>query len=336
MATQKEWLDYLKVNNPDLTPQERRATADAYVKAGTPLPAKNKTVSTNTSTGGFGITGLSGFSTGSGLGDIDVASQTYDVSGMNLPVKFADPTKVTGTQLYDALNKVATSNPSAWLPIKYALAQSNYYSGNVDFSNPNFQSEDKTALTHFLSNLTISNSNLAQGEKPTPVISFLSQQQKLSQMYGGAGARQTIQKVTVPNELDLKKIADNAFRSALGKPATDAQQKAFAKSFQDSVMAVARASAAQTAAPTMPKVPTTAQIQGAAPATPQAGMESIQKAAATPAKAGGVILKQIQEQPNAQVMAEQAAIQAAPASAASQNVSNALDAMFKSLARNSQ
>lgn len=326
-SSKQEWINYYKEQNPTWTDKQIQDAANNSVKAKQDVPFKLNLPNVNTGSN-------------ASIGSADLASATFDVSGMNLPVKFADPTKVNGQQLYDALVKTATSNPSAWLPIKYALAQSHYYSGNVDFTNPNFQSEDKTAVTDFLTNLTKANSTLNAGEKPQPVVSFLSQQQQLSQMFGGAAARQSVQKVTVPNELDLKKIANNAFRSALGKPATDAQQKAFAKSFQDSVMAVARAQAAQTAAAATPKIPTGTQLQAAvtatAPATPQEAMANITKAAATPAKAGGVVLQQVQDQPNAQVMAEQAAVKAAPASAASQNVSNALDAMFKSLARNSQ
>ena len=325
MSTKQEWVDYLKSNNTT-------GMTDAQINAQAKANANKKLTVPMTISFGNLPSGSSG-----SVGNADVANSTYDVSGMNLPIKFKDPTKVNGQQLYDSLVKLATTNPSAWIPIKYALAQSHYYSSNVDFSNPNFQSEDKTAVTDFLTNLTKTNSNLSPGEKPTPVISFLSQQQKLANMFGGASSRQVVQKVTVPNELDLKKIADNAFRSALGKPATEAQQKAFAKSFQNSVMAVARAQAVQTATASAPQIPTAAQSQQAlataTPATPEQGMANIQKAATVQPKTS-VVLQQTQQAPDAQVAAEQAAIQAAPASAASQNVSNALDAMFKSLARN--
>ena len=307
--------------------------SDAEIKNQAKLYAKqNKAIPSNT---GFNFDFSTLPTSGStSVGNADIAGSTYDVSGMNLPIKFADPTKVNGQQLYDSFVKLASTNPSAWLPIKYALAQSHYYGANVDFTNPNFQSEDKTAVTDFLTNLTKVNSNLNAGEKPTPVISFLSQQQQLANMFGGAASRQVVQKVTVPNELDLQKIADNAFRSAIGKPATAAQQKAFAKSFQQSVLAVARAQAVQTAAATGPQIPT-AGITGtpATPVTPEQAMAQVNKAATVKPKTN-VVLQQIQQAPDANVAAEQAAIQAAPSSAASQNVSNALDAMFKSLARN--
>jgi len=272
--------------------------------------------------------------TGTSISSVDLAGSEFNVMGLGLPLPAGvDQTKVNGSQLYNALVKAAVDDPGTWLPIKYALAQSNFYSGTPSFT-PGFQNEDKTAITSFLTTLTHKNSDLAPGQVKTPVATFLAQTQNLAKLYGGEAARTQVQKVTVPNELDLQKIADTAFRNALGKPATLAQQKAFARSFQQDVMAVARASAAQVSRPT--PTPSTAAVMGAMTpaATPEAAMKSIQQNAAAGQKQPTTVLRQIQEAPNAALAAEEMAIAAAPADAASQRVDNALNAMFTSLQRN--
>ena len=213
------------------------------------------------------------------------------------------------------------------------MAQSNFYSGTPSFV-PGWQSEDKTAVENFLGTLVHKNSDLSAGEAKTPVANFLAQTQNLAKLYGGAAARTQVQKVTVPNALDLGKIAETAWRSSLGKPPTLKEKNAFVKSYTQQVMAVARASAASTAVSTA--MPSASAVQGAmAPAaSPEAAMASIQQSAASASKAPSVVLKQVQQAPDASVAATQAAIAANPADAASQNVDNALNAMFTSLQRN--
>lgn len=272
--------------------------------------------------------------TGTSISSADLAGSEFNVMGLGL--KFpagVDATKVNGSQLYNALVKASTDSPSTWLPIKYALAQSNFYSGTPSFV-PGWQNEDKTAVESFLNTLVHRNSDLGPGETKTPVATFLAQTQNLAKLYGGAAARTQVQKVTVPNALDLQKIADTAFRSALGKPPTLKEKNAFVKSYTEQVMAVARASAASTAVST--PTPSAAAVQGAmAPAaSPEAAMASIKQNAAAAPKAPSVVLKQVQQAPDATVAATQAAIASNPADAASQSVDNALNAMFTSLQRN--
>jgi hypothetical protein len=69
-------------------------------------------------------------------------------------------------------------------------------------------------------------------------------------------------------------------------------------------------------------------------ASPEAAMASIQRSATSASKQPSIALQQVQQAPDASLAAEKMAIASAPADAASQNVSNALDAMFTSLQRN--
>jgi hypothetical protein len=282
------------------------------------------------------LSGLAGFgNTGTSISTVDLSTAEFNVAGLGLPLpKGIDPTKVNGTQLYNALVKSSIDNPSTWLPIKYALAQSNFYSGTPSFTPGWNESEDGSAVKSFLSTLVHKNSDLAPTEAKTPVATFLAQTQNLAKLYGGAAARTQVQKVTVPNALDLQKIADTAFRSALGAPPTLKQKNDFVKSYTQQVMAVARASAASTAAPTA--TPSMAAVQGAMTpaATPEAAMASITKSASGASKQPSVVLKQVQQAPDASLAAQKMAIASAPADAASQSVDNALNAMFTSLQRN--
>ena len=282
------------------------------------------------------LSGLAGFgNTGTSISSVDLSTAEFNVAGLGLTFpKGVDPTKVNGTQLYNAFVKASTDNPSAWLPIKYALAQSNFYSGTPSFTPGWKPSEDKTAVESFLTTLVHKNSDLGPNEAKTPVATFLAQTQNLAKLYGGAAARTQVQKVTVPNALDLQKIADTAFRSALGAPPTMKQKNDFVKSYTQQVMAVARASAASTATPTA--TPSMAAVQGAMTpaATPEAAMASITKSASGASKQPSVVLQQVQQVADPSLAARQAAIASAPADAASQSVDNALNAMFTSLQRN--
>lgn len=273
---------------------------------------------------------------GTSISTVDLSTAEFNVTGLGLSLpNGVDPSKVNGVQLYNALVKTSTDNPSAWLPIKYALAQSNFYSGTPSFTPGWKPSEDKTAVESFLTTLVHKNSDLNSGEAKTPMATFLAQTQNLAKLYGGAAVRTQIQKVTVPNPMDLQKIADTAFRSALGRPPTLKQKNDFVKSYTQQIMAVGRASAASTAAaPTA--MPSMASIQGAMTpaATPEAAMSSIVAGASVKEKKPPVVLKQVQQAPDAIAAAEKMAIASAPAAAASQSVDNALNAMFASLQRN--
>ena len=248
---------------------------------------------------------------------------------------FANPAQVNGAQLYQAFVKTATSNPSVWIPLKYALYQSNYYGASKPSFTPGWTNDDKSAVTNFLTTLSLNNTDLSPGQQATPVVTFLSQQQQLALQYGGAASQVQVQKVAVPATSDLVKMADNAFRAATGLPATAAQSKAFAKAYQQQVMAAARASVAQPAISATPQAPYTTP-QGTTPVTPEENAAAIQAQATKMGSAPKVVLQQTQQAPDAGVAAEEFARKANPAATGSQNIDNALNAMFTSLARNSQ
>lgn len=275
------------------------------------------------------------FNSGSSISTVDLSKETFNVVGLNLPLPpNTDLTKVNAAQVYNAMVKAAIDKPQIWLPIKYALAQSNFYSTTPSFVPGWDQTQDGGAVKDFLSTLVKKNSDLGAGETKTPVATFLAQTQNMAKLYGGAAARTQVQKVTVPNALDLEKIADTAFRSALGMTPTAKQKSDFAKSYTQQVMAVARASAASTA--TRTATPSDAAMAGAmAPTTPEAAMTSIKSNAMAASKQPSVQLQQVQQAPDPSVAATEFARKANPAAAGSQNIDNALNAMFASLQRNS-
>jgi hypothetical protein len=287
------------------------------------------------------------------ISTVDLSSATFDARGLGLTFPATvDPTKVNGVQLYNAFVKMALSNPQ-WAAIKYALAQSHFYNTAPTSYAPGWDDgSDGTAIKQFLTTLSHKNSDLGPNETVTPIANFLAQTQNMALNYGGAATRTQIQKVTVPNTIDLVHIADSAFRTANGRPPTDAQAKAFAKDFQQQVMAVARANAAQVTAATTPATPATlggsstaftpkpgapsVDLSGAnAGVTPDQAVASIQKNAGK-GMTTNTVFKAVQQEPSAQDAALEYARKANPAAAGSENVSNALNAMFASLARNSQ
>jgi len=281
------------------------------------------------------LAALGGNGTSGSLSSVDWSSATFNAQGLGLTFpKTVDLSKVSAQQLYDTLIKAATTKEGqgTWLPLKYALGQSHYYS-SMPKMIPGWGTEDKTAVTDFMTALAHKNSDGSN----TPVANYLADQQSLASAYGGAATQ--IQKVNVPSITDLSSVADTAFRSALGRPPTAAEAKKFSVSYQQQVMANARASMAQTVS--TPSAP----ISGAF--TPKAGVPSISPA--TPDQAGAAIaagfgkgpqtntvIQQVQDVASPSAAAQDYARKAAPAEAGSENVSNALNAMFASLARNSQ
>ena len=267
----------------------------------------------------------------------DLSSATFNAQGLGL--KFppsVDPTKVGGQQLYDAIVKAATTKEgqSAWLPLKYALAQSHFYSSAANMT-PGWGSSDSSAITGFLSALVHRNSDGSN----TPVANYLSDQQNLAATYGGAATQ--VQKVNVPNITDLSSVADTAFRNALGRPPTAAEAKKFSVSYQQQVMANARASMAQSISTPAASTTPSSSINYNQPPTTQSPTTPDQAGAALSANFGkgpksSTVLRQVQDVASPQNAATEFAQQTSPAEAGSENVSNALNAMFASLARNSQ
>lgn len=277
-----------------------------------------------------------GGNTSTSLSSVDWSSATFNAQGLGLTFpKTVDPSKVGAQQLYDALLTAATTKAGqgTWLPLKYALGQSHYYSSTPQMV-PGWGTEDKNAVTNFMATLAHKNSDGSN----TPVANYLADQQSLAATYGGAATQ--IQKVNVPSITDLSSVADTAFRNALGRPPTAAEAKKFSVSYQQQVMANARASMARSTS-------TPAMATGTTAFTPKAGAPSI--ASATPDQAGAAIaagfgkgpktntvIQQVQDVASPSAAAQDYARKAAPAEAGSENVSNALNAMFASLARNSQ
>lgn len=301
----------------------------------TPRPSVSPTKASKDT---FQVSGLPSVTSGTGtsVSVADLASASFNAQGLGL--KFppsVDPTKVGGQQLYDAIVKAATTKEgqSAWLPLKYALAQSHFYSSTANMT-PGWGSSDSSAITGFLSALVHRNSDGSN----TPVANYLVDQQNLAQQYGGAATQ--VQKVNVPSVTDLSAVADTAFRSALGRPPTAAEAKKFSVSYQQQVMANARASMAQSSIPA-PATATPAPVNYNQPPTTQSPTTLNQAGASLASNFGkgpksSTVLQQVQDVATPQNAAEEYARKAAPAEAGSQNISNALNAMFASLARNSQ
>lgn len=273
---------------------------------------------------------LSG-NTGISPSSVDWTSASFDVSGMglNLPAK-VNPTKVNATQLYNALVKAANDNPSLWLPIKYALSQSHFYTSTPSFV-PGFTNDDKTAVQNFMSTLIHKNTDLPQGQTATPVLTFLSQTQQMANLYGGAAARTQVQKVVVPNPLDLNKISDVAFRTALGRAPSAKEQKAFVNSYTQQIMAVSRATAAQAALPTLRLPSAAANNTAMTPVTPNQAMGSIQQNAMAATKAPSTVLKTVQAAPDAPVAASEFARKADPTRAGVIGANDAISSWLQSL-----
>ena len=279
---------------------------------------------------------LSGLGGGSGtsISYVDLSKKQFNVSGLNLQFPAGtDVTKVNGTELYNALVKTATTDPSSWLPIKYALAQSNFYATTPNFT-PGWQSEDKRAVEFFLQTLVHKNTNLSAGEAETPMATFLAQTQNMAKQYGGAATRTKIQNVTIPNELDLNYIAKNALQKVLGS-ATKAQVDAFTKSFQSDIMAVARANSVepQMITPKMTAPMSQNPRQADAVGTPQAMLkQNFVEAQKTPT----VQLRATQSPPDANVAAQDFARKIDPNAAAVHGLNDAMGAWFNSLAKGNQ
>jgi hypothetical protein len=124
------------------------------------------------------LSGLLGGSSGTSISSVDLAGSEFNVMGLGL--KFPEgvvQTKVNGTQLYNALVKASTDSPGTWLPIKYALAQSNFYTSTPNFV-PGWQSADKTAVESFLNTLVHKNSDLGTGHPQSDNI--LNKHKKLA------------------------------------------------------------------------------------------------------------------------------------------------------------
>jgi hypothetical protein len=270
---------------------------------------------------------------GSGkAGKVDITSNEYNITGLGLPLSVTNgKTTMNADTLIKALHATAIKDPQAWAGIQYAMYQAHYY-GDTMPSLGVWGSSDPTSVNRFLEALTITNPDVT---KPANVTSFLTEQQNTAIKIGGNGVRQQIAKVTVPNALDLNYIADKAFRAALGQAPTQKQKDAFTKSYQADVMAVARANAASTAAPTqipgaMP-TPSTSTLPMAPPNPAAPVANTMQQNLAQGLKAPTVKVSGMQDVANADVAAMEFARKSDPTGAGVQGLNTALSDWFKSL-----
>ena len=294
-------------------------------------------------------------------------STMINIAGIPLPSGAfpAGVTQMSGKDLAIALEKMAsgavksTTSQLDWETIKNLMARTGYYGNKPpSYKSGPMTKADKTAINNWVNAFAPSYSNPVAGQT-VPSIWNLASTAAQSAVTNGSGAtRLKIANVTVPNTLDLKSIADSAFRSALGRPPTAKEANKFAASYQQQVMAVAGSNAvnqaevqqsnfdAMNGAKTpssvtpntvAPQMSTSTHPQTISAPTPEsnnlAGLKSIP---AQTSHATAATLNFRQDTPNAQVAATDFARKSAPAEAGAENVGNALNAMFSSLARNSQ
>ena len=278
-------------------------------------------------------------------------SGTFDVRGLGLPpssLAGKDPSAMTADDVAYALHRTALTRSDIWAGIQHGLNKSNFYTASQPILGVWDQTTDIGAIKNFLEGAVTLYPPSAG--KSVPAAQFLNEQENLAIKLGGNGVRNQIAKVTVPNELDLNYVFDKAFRAATGQVPTEKQLKTFARSYQSDVLANARANAvsslaaknpAATALTSAPTEVAPGAIAGInAPATrpsivPPPG-PTIAENYASAAKSPSVSVVSQPDVANVDVAATNFARKSAPAQAGSENISNALNAMFASLARNSQ
>ena len=253
-----------------------------------------------------------------------------DTTGLNIP-------NMTGMQSYaklfqaiesDALH--GTSGGALWgqiRPILIAHAQ-NYTKREV--ATKGWINKDASGLQAFLTGLH--NTNAVNSTTPLSALAWIGQK---ANDIGTAGTTTftplRIQNINVPNTLDLKSIADTAFRSALGRPPTDVESSKFASSYQQQVMAVA-GSNAQNAADVQQandRILYGGTPSGTPTGTPSGTPSGTSTSQTVPPPAAPLNFKQ--DVPNATVAATNFARQTDPAGAASNGLNDAMNAWFATL-----
>ena len=282
--------------------------------------------------GGLGPTGTKK------LGAVDLSNSTFNVQGLGIPTNYlpGGKTVLTADELVKALHQTSLSRPDVWAGIQYALYRANYYGTTMPDLGV-FNTADITGVKKFMENMTVLHDN------PTNLqtTGFLQQQENAAINLGGNGVRAQIAKVTVPNTLDLNYIADKAFRSALGRPPTVKESKAFASSYQGDVLAVARAnadtnaaaktSATPSATPPAPPMSVSTHPQTITPPEPSPNSISDNYAAAAHPASTPVTVVGQQDVANPTAAAEDFARKTDPAGAASNGLNDAMNAWFATL-----
>ena len=284
---------------------------------------------------------------GNNPGQIDITSNRYNITGLGLNPKITgNQTTLSADEFIQALMKTAYTDPKTWAGIQWALYQSNFYGG----ATPSFgawNANDKTGVTRFMQALTVLNPDKTKGAS---VTKFLTTQQNQAITLGGNQIRTRVAKAAVPNTLDITTVFDKAYRAATGEAPTAAQSKKFAAEYQSQVLGIARANAMDQATTPFEGVPTMSPSE--VPAIPGAttnGKPAVSGTTATPLPSKSIaenfaaarntspvsVVAQ-QQVADPTVAATEFARKSAPDKVAAQNIDLALNAMFSSLARNSQ
>ena len=269
------------------------------------------------------------------FGAVDLSKSTYNIAGLGLKPNVTGGKSVLNSEEFArALHQTAITDPKTWAGIQYAMYRANYY-GSATPDIGVWGKSDLTGIKGLMEAMTV----LQENPQNLQASSFLTSQENAAISLGGNGVRNQIAKVKVPNTLDLNYISDKAFRMALGRPPTAKESKRFATSYQSDVMAIARDNAAAVSSQRSQAKTPNAAVSSQSPqaGTPNAAVtsNSIDQNLSTAQLTPTTSVVGTQDIPQVDVAATDFARKSAPAEAGAQNVSNALDAMFSSLARNS-
>jgi hypothetical protein len=275
----------------------------------------------------------------------DYTSWTKTVSGApfdmsNFPTLNTLGANASGAQVLQALEKMAHSTNSNdikhWRAIRPTI---NYLGGDPvkpskgQVQNP-WTSTDLQHVKSWLTGLHFDNTNLAPvvaGQKaaqpvaPKVFDSFVAAIPQ-AKAYGSVGVAKAVAApvVRAPATADLDAVAQKVFRDTLGRPPTTQESSSFSKQFQDLALSIGNSKNASRKQSSF---------------APVADPASLAPVGQTPAHAGGKVAKTadtLQDLPNAGVAATNFARNTAPAEAGAENIDNALNGMFASLARNSR
>jgi hypothetical protein len=253
------------------------------------------------------------------------AQSTMPTDGLNIPGHSTG--SLTGEQLYEAVKSAFQTGSAAGGNIRARLSQ--FIPGFTSkVAGSKWSTWDDRAIRDWLESVHTNNA-INPNSQWTPA-SALQIRQKSA---GGSGTAYNVTNnirytlppavVRAPATADLDAIAQKAFRDTLGRPPTTDESAQFGKQFQDLALSIGNSKNASKKLNTFAPVADPASLSGtgqtSAPVTGK-----IAKTADT-----------LQSLPDAGVAATNFARNTAPAEAGAENIDNALNGMFASLARNS-
>jgi hypothetical protein len=276
---------------------------------------------------------LGGVGSGSStFGKVDLSNSTFNVLGLGIPTKYlpGGKTILTPDELNTALRQLSFTNPDIFAGIQYAMWRSNNYSTTATPDYGVYKSQDTSAIKRVLENMTV-----LGGANPTslPFTAFLQSQENRATTIGGNAVRNKIAKIAIPNTQDLNTVLQHAFTSALGRPATDAEQSRFASAYQSSVFANAQGNLVDSAPAAKSAIPSIPATDPNAPAAPATIAENFAKAANTNAPVSTLTLAPQQQVADPTVAATNFALKADPAGAAENGLNDAMNSWFSTLAK---